>query len=360
MRLQALALRNYRNYARLDLEPGPHLNVFLGRNGQGKTNLLEAIAILALSASPRTRRDSELIGPLTAETRVEALVETGGRAVDLKIGYRQEDSRTRRRIEVEGVARRAVDLPGALRVVLFWPDDLNLVKSGPEHRRRLLNQLLVQIEPGHAGLLARYARVLEQRNSLLKQIGYGDAGTDTLDVWDLELAGLGERIGQSRQRAVQELGERAREHHAAIGGEELELAYTGPAPNLIEALAASRALDIRRGTTGVGPHRDEVMITLGGREARGFASQGQQRTAVVSIKLAEAEVIERRTGEPPVLLLDDVLSELDPRRREALVERVATGGQVVVTSAEPGPLPAGVMSTARVWCIEAGVLVTCG
>ncbi len=360
MRLLKLALRNYRNYARLDLEPGPRLNVFLGRNGQGKTNLLESIAILALSTSPRARRDAEVIGPVAAEARIEAIVESGGRSLDLKIGYREETGRTRRRIEVEGVARRAVDLPGILRAVLFWPDDLSLVKSGPEHRRRLLNQLLVQVEPGHAALLARYARVLEQRNSLLKQIAVGEAGSETLDVWDLELATLGDRIVRARAGAVAELEVRARTHHQAIGGEELELAYEGPPGDLKSALSAGRTLDIRRGTTGYGPHRDDVAVTLSGRDARGYASQGQQRTAVVSIKLAEADVIEQRTGEPPVLLLDDVLSELDPRRRKALMERVSTGGQVVVTSAEPGPFPETVMSAAEVRCIEAGVLVTCG
>ena len=360
MRLLSLALRNYRNYARLDLEPGPHLNVFLGRNGQGKTNLLEAIAILALSASPRARRDSELIGPVAPEARIEARVETSGRRMEVRVEYREDGGRTRRRIEVEGRPRRAVDLPGVLRVVLFWPDDLSLVKAGPEHRRRLLNQLLVQVEAGHAAQLARYARVLEQRNSLLKQISLGEAGTGTLDVWDLELATLGTAIAKARAVAVEELAARAAQHHRAIGGEELELAYQGPPGELLDALAATRASDIRRGVTGTGPHRDDVLVTLAGREARGFASQGQQRTAVVSIKLAEADVVEARSGEPPVLLLDDVLSELDPKRREALIGRVGAVGQVVVTSAETGPFPQEVMSTAEVRCIESGVLVTCG
>lgn len=360
MRLATLALRNYRNYARLDLEPGPGLNVFLGRNGQGKTNLLESIAILALSASPRARRDSELLGPIAPEARIEARVETGGRRMEVSVRYREEAGRTRRRIEVDGVARRAVDLPGVLRVVLFWPDDLSLVKAGPEHRRRLLNELLVQVEPGHAARLARYARVVEQRNSLLKQIAAGEAGTATLDVWDLELAELGSRIAESRARAVADVAGAARRHHAAIGGEPLELGYEGPPADLLGALQESRGLDIRRGTTGAGPHRDDVRVTVAGRDARAFASQGQQRTAVVSIKIAEAEVIQARTGEPPVLLLDDVLSELDAVRRAALVERVATGGQVVVTAADSGPLPAAVMSTADVRCIEAGMLVSCG
>jgi DNA replication and repair protein RecF len=360
VRLLSLALRNYRNYARLDLEPGPGLNVLLGRNGQGKTNLLESIAILALSATPRARRDAELLGPVASEARIEAVVESHGRSIDLKIHYREEAGRTRRRIEVAGQPRRAVDLPGVLRVTLFWPDDLNLVKAGPEHRRRLLNQLLVQVENGYARDLARYQRVLDQRNHLLKQVAAQEAPVDSLDVWDHELAELGVGIVAARAAAVDELERAARDHHRAIGGEDLALNYQGPPADLAAALWSARSLDLRRGTSGVGPHRDDVLVSLDGRDARAYGSQGQQRTAVVSLKLAEADVIEARTGEPPVLLLDDVLSELDLGRRAALMARVGSGGQVVVTSAEVGPFPAATMSTAFVRCIEAGELVACG
>ncbi|HEX6548933.1 MAG TPA: DNA replication/repair protein RecF [Candidatus Dormibacteraeota bacterium] len=361
MRLLSLRLRNYRNYARLDLEPGPQLNVFLGANGQGKTNLLESIAILALSSSPRARRDAELIGPVAAEASIEGVAERAGRRLELQVDYRADGARTRRRIQIGGAARRSVDLPGSLRIALFWPDDLNLVKAGPEYRRRLLNQLLVQVEPGYARTLSSYARVVEQRNALLKQIAQGEAPASGLDVWDQELVELGTHLATARAAAVEQLAERAAAHHAAIaGGERLEVGYQGPPQPLVAAVAESRGLDIRRGTTTCGPHRDDLAIHLDGREARGYASQGQQRTAVVSLKLAEADVIEARTGEAPVLLLDDVLSELDPPRRAALVERLGGGGQVVVTSAETGPLPAAVMAAAEVHCIEQGRLIACG
>lgn len=360
MRLLRLSLRNYRNYARLDIEPGSNLNVFLGRNGQGKTNLLESIAILALSSSPRARRDSELLGPVAPEARIEALVESAGRQTDMRVSYREEGGRTRRRIEVAGKPRRAVDLPGILRVALFWPDDLGLIKSGPENRRRLLNQLLVQVEAGHAADLARYARAVEQRNSLLKQIYAQDAPLDTLDAWDEELTQVGRRIVEARQLAVAQLEAAAAAHHFAIAGEALSLAYQGPPGDLLGALRQARPLDIRRGTTTIGPHRDDVLVTLGGRDARAYASQGQQRTAVVSIKLAESDVILDRTGEAPLLLLDDVLSELDPARRAALIARIGDGGQVVVTSAETGPIPPDTMRAARVRCVEAGTVVACG
>jgi DNA replication and repair protein RecF len=362
VRLVSLELRNYRNYTRLDLEPGGRLNVFLGANGQGKTNLLESVALLALSASPRARRDAELVGPLAPEARVAAVVESGPRKAEIRISIRAEGpGRSRRQIEVDGQPRRAVDLTGLFRVTLFWPDDLNLVKSGPEHRRRLLNEMLVQVRAGYARALTRYARVLEQRNSLLKQVAAADQPASALDVWDLELARLGAELVQARREAVAALSGVATAGHAAISaGEVLELQYAGPPEALEEALRACRRDDIRRGSTGVGPHRDDVVISLNGRDARAYASQGQQRTAVISIKLAEAAVVSEMTGERPVLLLDDVLSELDASRRGSLLERLGEPGQVIITSVEADPFPSAVIGASVVRCIERGVVKSCG
>jgi DNA replication and repair protein RecF len=362
VRLLQLSLRNYRNYSRLDLEPGAGLNVFLGRNGQGKTNLLESVALLALSSSPRTRRDAELIGPIAAEARVDAHVESAKGVTEIGISVaRQEGERSRRSITVNGVARRAVDLPGHFRVTLFWPDDLGLIKSGPENRRRLLNQLLVQVESGYARLLSRYSRVLEQRNSLLKQVMGGEQPASALDVWDLELSATGTEISRARSVAVLEMDEHARRNHPKIApGESLELLYLGPPQDLAVAVQNSRPEDLRRGMTSVGPHRDDVEILLGGKDARSYASQGQQRSAVVSLKLAEAALIARRTGESPVLLLDDVLSELDAERRLTLLGRVGEQEQVIITSVEAGPFPPDLMARASVRCIEAGEIGACG
>jgi DNA replication and repair protein RecF len=361
LRLLGLELRNYRNYNRLDLEPGPRLNLFLGANGQGKTNLLESVAMVALSSSPRARRDAELVGPLAPEARIAALVESGSGRSEVRISILLDGDRARRRIEVDGRPRRAVDLPGLFRVTLFWPDDLNLVKSGPEHRRRLLNQMLVQVRPGYARALGRYSRVVEQRNSLLKQVAAGEQPPSALDVWDLELAKTGSEIAQARSHAMEGLAPRATAAHARIsGGELLELEYLGPPEDLLQAVDNSRREDLRRGSTGVGPHRDDVVIRIAGREARGFASQGQQRTAVVSMKLAEAELVGEITGERPVLLLDDVLSELDGERRRALLESLGEPGQVVITSVEAEPFPPSVIDSSVVSCIEAGRIQACG
>ena len=361
MRLRSLRLRNHRNYRQLDLTPGPGVNVFIGANGQGKTNLLEAVAMLALSSSPRARRESELVGPLAAASRIEAEIETGALRRQISIALNVEGERTRRAIEVDGARRRALDLPGHFRVTLFWPDDLGLVKAGPELRRRFLNQMLVQVEPGYARSLSGLRRVLEQRNSLLKRIAAGEGGEDMMDAWDQELVRVSSDIVDARAKAVTELEPRAALSHAQIAaGERLEIRYLGPPENLAEAVHNSRGEDVRRGSTSVGPHHDDVLVTLAGQDARSFASQGQQRTAVVSLKLAEAGLIEARTGEKPVLLLDDVLSELDGDRRAALLGEVAEGGQVIITSVEAGPFPADLMARAMVWTVTDGRIQPCG
>ena len=335
--------------------------MFIGANGQGKTNLLEAVAMLALSSSPRARRESELVGPLAPGSRIEAEVETGEIRREINITLSVEGERTRRTIEVDGARRRAFDLPGHFRVALFWPDDLGLVKAGPDLRRRFLNQLLVQVEPGYARALAGLRRVLEQRNSLLKRIAAGEGGDDQLDAWDAELVEVSTEIVGARANAVRELEPVAARCHGRIAaGERLEIRYSGPPENLAESVHNSRSEDLRRGSTSVGPHRDDLVVLLGGEEARSFASQGQQRTAVVSLKLAEANLIEGRTGERPVLLLDDVLSELDSERRAALLGEVAEGGQVIITSVEAGPFPPELMARAMVWTVTEGRIEACG
>jgi len=359
--LRRLQLRNHRNYAHLDLTPGPGVNVFIGANGQGKTNLLEAVAMLALSTSPRSRRDIEVVGPIAPATRIEAEVESGGKVVELAIALTIEGDRARRVIDVDGARRRAFDLPGHFRVTLFWPDDLGLVKAGPELRRRFLNQMLVQIEPGYARALSGLKRVLEQRNSLLKRMAAGEGGGDVLEAWNQELVQIGGEVSSARKQAVRELQPEAGRYHAEIAsGERLEIDYLGPPADMALAVQNSLAEDLRRGSTSIGPHRDELRILLDGREARAYGSQGQQRTAVVSLKLAEASLMARRTGERPVLLLDDVLSELDGERRAALMRQVAGEGQVIITSVEAGPFPPGLIASAMVWTVDQGRIQPCG
>src|SRR5258707_7331553 len=335
------------------MEPG--VNVFVGANGQGKTNLLEAVAMLALSASPRARREVELVGPVAAASRIEAEVESSGRRMELTIALAVDGTRAHRTIEVDGARRRAVDLPGHFRVTLFWPDDLGLIKAGPEQRRRFLNQLLVQVEPGYARALSGLRRILEQRNSLLKRIAAGEDAPDVLEVWNSELVRVGSEVVSARASAVRELTPAAARCHSEIGGgERLDIDYLGPPEDLAEAVHNSLAEDLRRGVTSVGPHRDDLRVLLDGQDARGYASQGQQRTAVVSLKLAEAELVARRPGEPPGLLRHDVLRRraLDPR--DPLLRLVGRGGQVVITSVDVGPFPPELIAGATIWSVEAG------
>src|SRR5437762_12472277 len=188
-----------------------------------------------------------------------------------------------------------------------------------------------------------------------------DTGADTLDAWNQELVKVGGEIAAARTRAVAELAPEAARCHAEIAsGERLEIRYEGPPENLAEAVHNSLAEDLRRGSTSVGPHRDDVRVLLDGQEARSYGSQGQQRTAVLSLKLAEAALIENRTGERPLLLLDDVLSELDGERRAALLKEVAGGGQVIITSVEAGPFPPELMAGAMVWTVIEGKIQACG
>src|SRR5947199_8643690 len=254
VRLRRLQLKNHRNYVQLDLAPGPGVNVFIGANGHGKTNLLEAVAMLALSSSPRARRELELVGPAGSGSRIQAEIDDGPARREISISLDVEGQRARRTIEVDGVRRRAIDLPGHFRVVLFWPDDLGLVKAGPELRRRFLNQMLVQVEPGHARALAALRRILEQRNSLLKRIAGGEGGEDTLQAWDQELVKVATEIVDARAKAVSQLEPvGARCHRQIAVGERLEIRYLGPPENLARAVQNSLAEDLRRGTTSLGP-----------------------------------------------------------------------------------------------------------
>ncbi|MGH7881708.1 MAG: DNA replication/repair protein RecF [Candidatus Dormibacteraceae bacterium] len=367
MRLISLSLRNYRNYGRLDFEPNSSLTLCLGLNGQGKTNLLESVSLLALSSSPRTRRESELIGPMGSIAVIRAEIDSGNRRreISISIQFSQEANRNgykiRKLIEVDGQKCRAVDLPGIFRVSLFWPDDLNLAKSGPEHRRRLLNQILVQIKPGYATTLSRYKRVVEQRNSLLKQIWMRERSVGDLEVWNIEMVKLGGDIVQARSELVADISTKAAAAHSEIsGGENLEIDYLGPGDDLDSALAASLDEDLRRGSCSVGPHRDDLRIQINGRDARSFASQGQQRTAVIGIKLGEFAVLYEKTSEPPMLLLDDVLSELDLKRRSALFRYISASGQVLVTATDTDFFPESMIKNSKVYNVYSGELKLCG
>jgi DNA replication and repair protein RecF len=357
--LERLRIFAFRNYAEQAVDFGRGINVIGGRNAQGKTNLLEAVATLLLSRSPRASSSADVVAWGSDEALLEARVSRPAADRTLAVRFRRDavSGRVTRTATVDGNPRPARDLLGLCPVVLFWPEDLQLVKAGPDGRRRLLDMVLSQLDPRAAADLLRYRHVLEQRNTLLRQVRAGTAGFSSLDSFTHELVGSGARIQLARADLVRALTPHGRDALAQIGGgEELGLRYLpdggmdpdGDATTAEAALAATlarrREEEVVRGATLAGPHRDDLELLIGGRPARSAASQGQQRSIVLALKLAEVRHIADRAGVMPVLLLDDVLSELDPGRRRDLLTGLASAGlQTLITSSEPLPdvLPAG-------------------
>lgn len=350
MYLRRLTLRNFRVYEQLQLELQAGLTVFLGRNAAGKTSLLEAIHLLATTKSPRTNADSELVRWGETVARVEGVfISHEGREKRLAVGLQTNDAANAKRLEVEGeVVPTAREIIGQARVVMFAPDDLAIIKSGPGLRRRFLNTAIAQLQPRYLDDLTRYRRALRQRNELLKQLSRGGRNFAEVEAWTEQLVRAGAAIAMDRKRFVAGLSQHAAEVHAAIGNQEaLTLAYHGELAGAADeqqaqALFKERLedladLEVRRGTTLVGPHRDEVQVQVDGISARQYGSQGQQRTAALSLKLGQARVTQEWGEEPPLLLLDDCLSELDPTRARAVLDLAGTLDGLIVTSAKLDP-----------------------
>jgi len=367
--LTHLRLYNFRNYAELNLPLGPGLNVFAGENAQGKTNLLEAVATLLLTKSPRTSIPAELLRWGSEEAAVDAVL--GRRSLSETLALRLRRTRDAEPTGPPGrdatprISRTTTrdghpiaprDLIGRWPVVLFWPDDLQLVKAGPEARRRLLDILVSQLDRAAADELIRYRRVLEQRNSLLRRLHDGGGPPDQLRPFDDALLRHGAAVQVARTELVGALAPLAAAAMAEISeaADSLELRYTpqsGAASDdreqvlaaLTSALARARGEELARGTSVVGPHRDDLEFVLNGRPARSTASQGQQRSAVLATKIAEVRLVGARAERMPILLLDDVLSELDPARREHLLSALSARGelpQTMVTCSDEYPFGA--------------------
>ncbi|HEX6548158.1 MAG TPA: DNA replication/repair protein RecF, partial [Candidatus Dormibacteraeota bacterium] len=339
-----------------------------------KTNLLEAVALTALARSPRTGQAGELVRFGQAAARVTCAVQTdrGREELETRITVTPTlaGSRALKRFSINGRSRQSSEMTGSLRVVLFWPDDLQLVKGPGEGRRRFLNTLLSQIDQSHARELTRYGHLLDQRNALLRAVRDGRQSAPDLDYWTRSLAESGAAIMVDRQRRLLELQPVAAAFHRELTDdrERLDLRYRpagvriGEAPvelvaeQLRLAMEEARDEEIARGQTAVGPQRDDVEVWLDDHEARLYASQGQQRTAVLSLKLAELHYLAEVTGEQPVLLLDDVMSELDPTRRERLLAALQPGPQALITAADLNDLPRSILERAAVFRVEKGTI----
>ena len=329
MRITGLKLHHFRNYRFLEQGFTPGLTVFTGLNGAGKTNVLEAIFLCALGRSHRTSRDGELIEMGEKQARVEVRLSTRGGSRTIVEELSQGE---RKRILLDGAPiGKSGQLMGCLNVVMFSPEDLTLVKGGPAERRRFLDMEISQLKPAYYYDLQQYNVALKQRNNLLKD-GLMQGG-DMLELWDEQLSRLGARIQLQRADFCRELKDLAQRLHSHMSShrEELQVIYEPDVPceepeqvreAIAEALMENLDKDLFRGYTSAGPHRDDVALILNGTDVRTFGSQGQQRTAALSLKLSEIALVEQIRQEKPVLLLDDVFSELDEGRRGLLLSAI--------------------------------------
>jgi len=367
--LNRLQLTDLRAYAALDatFEAGPQL--VWGPNAAGKTSLLEAMVLLARGGSHRTTTDTELIRWGADIARIEG--HAGEDAIEVALvrpGSMAAAGGARKRIRVNGVARRAAALAEKLRVVLFAPEDMLLVVGSPSLRRAVVDQLASSLFPSYAAELATYGRALQQRNGLLRAIRDETATREELRYWDQPFLDAGGTVVAARHELLARLESPLAAAHAEIAPEEalagaLGLEYVTNAPAgpdetprdaLARRLAETAEKELWNGTTLVGPHRDDVAFAMAGRDLSAFASRGQQRTAILALKLAELDLVTATDGRPPLLLLDDVFSELDPARRAHLVRRIADLPQAFVTTTTLEDLDPALRAIATPWEVRAG------
>mgnify|MGYP000903913922 FL=1 len=368
MHIKTLHLRDFRNYSDQSLELNPGLNIFVGDNAQGKTNLLEAIYVLSLSKSYRTGRETELIKHGANQTIIHAQVQKMAR-LDLAV---QVSLATSKKLLVNQKSTNANSFVGQLNTVLFTPDSLQLVKGSPGDRRRFLDIQICQIDAVYRTTLLKYQRVVRQRNSLLKEAQMQRSLVKQVPVWDTQLVALGSELIWRRQEILSILEEFAQRAHETISHEleNLQVAYAPFfAANTQEhkqytlaeieqffwsELKDRREEELRRGYTLVGPQRDDIIFLINGLDLKTFGSQGQQRTAVLAYILAELELMSREAGEYPVVLLDDVMSELDQTRRSFLLSILNRKAQTIVTTTNLASFDEKTRQEARVFRIESG------
>ena len=326
MKIRSLKLKNYRNYSLLKLDFDDAANIFYGDNAQGKTNILEAVYLSGTTKSHRGTKDRDLIRFGEEESHIEAVVEKNGIEYQLDMHLKKNSPK--------GIAinkmpiRRASELFGIVNLVFFSPEDLNIIKSGPSERRRFIDMELSQLDRVYLSDLGNYNRVVNQRNRLLKDMKPGPDKSlmDTLEIWELQLIQYGNRIVERRKLFIQEVNEIISSIHKKLTGEkeDIQVIYEPSNGNLTleQALVKNRERDIRIKSTSVGPHRDDICFMAGDLDIRRFGSQGQQRTAALSLKLSEIELVKQVINDTPVLLLDDVLSELDKHRQNYLLDSI--------------------------------------
>lgn len=392
MYLQRLRLTNFRNYEALDLTPGPGLSIFQGRNAQGKSNLLESIALLATSRSFRAGGERETVrwgapghfarvdaqlarraGPLSVEIVIAdpQPPTPGATRRSEEVGTFQAPPALRKRIKINGAPRRAMDLLGQVNVVLFAPPDLDLVIGTPQYRRHYLDVTLCQVSSRYCHALSQFQKVQAQRAALLRRIRENEEDPRSLSFWDEQFVTLGSTLMLERARLIERVDTTARRFYEQLSGgaEDVQVIYR---PSFVGALAARtiesltaafraeltalRRREIHAGVNLLGPHRDDVAFLSQQMDLAVYGSRGQQRSAALATKLAELHFLQEETSEQPILLLDDVLSELDKERRAYLLAIVRDMEQVLLTTTDHASLPADLLADATCYHVVAGAI----
>lgn len=324
MKINSLDLKNFRNYDILNISFDEETNIIYGDNAQGKTNILEAIYVAATTKSHRGSKDREMIAFHEEESHIKAIVQKKETSYRIDMHLKKNKPKG---IAINGVPiRRASELFGIINIVFFSPEDLNIIKDGPAARRRFIDMELSQIDKIYLNDISNYNRILIQRNKLLKEIGFRDDVKDTLDVWDMQLNNFGLRIIERRKTFIKDLNEIINGiHHNLSGGKEnlvIEYEPNVDTSDFERQIFLSRERDIKTKMTNIGPHKDDICFKINGNDVRKYGSQGQQRTAALSLKLSEISLVKRVIHDNPILLLDDVLSELDSNRQNYLLNSI--------------------------------------
>ena len=334
MYLKRIKLVNFRNYQQQEIELSPNMNLFFGENAQGKTNILEAVFLCAIGKSFRAKKEKELINLEKKQAFVEIEYEKSDRSGKIKIIL--DDKKT---IFLNDIKQSKLsDILGKINMVMFSPDDIEILKSSPAKRRRFLNIMISQLRPHYVHSLNMYQKTLEQRNNYLRQIVKENKPEEMLEIWDESLANYAKEIFEYRNEFVGKIKEKISDIHSQITDrqEELKIKYISDCENketYKEELIKSRKADIERGYTSKGIHRDDIYFFINKKQVNIYGSQGQNRTVILSLKLAELEIIKDETEEYPILLLDDFMSELDGKRRENFLKNIYNT-QILITCTE--------------------------
>ena len=334
MWINEIKLKNFRNYNYQEIQLHENINVFFGENAQGKTNIIESIFLSSIGKSFRTNKEKELIKFNEQKAFIEINFKKSDREGNLKI-----EIGDKKQIYLNGIKlKKLSELLGNINIVIFTPDDIHILKGGPQNRRKFLDIMISQLRPNYMHILSLYLKTLEQRNNYLKQIKTEKKDENLLEIWDEKLIEYGCKIYEYRKEFIEKIKKKIKKIHEEItdNKEDIEIKYFSDAStrqNFINELKSRRKLDIIKGFTTKGVHRDDFIVYINGKEIESFGSQGQHRTAILSLKLSELQVIYDDIGEYPILLLDDFMSELDNKRRKNFLDNIKNI-QVIITCTE--------------------------